>query len=533
MAGYGQDSDSLAKGKGSGPWAKGLSVQFFHAVDPADHTAALVSPGAYRSGRPLLLQSHGWLDGTLTEQFDPTKLDANDPKSWPLVAPHQELHFLNRACKRPSGSMDARRVLHIRKPSTAVPELSVTFVRWNGEVSKKEEEPNDGDWGRYGAPTSDEYMTALVEKGILAHPKLAGKDTRSFELFHLLVASSRDVSNINSFVPHFARLLKGKRQTCFWMVWPGEWMDFDDPDYACYIARQPLFGAMRACEAGGLRSGFPHTADLYELITSKTWMATLSLDPFVRLPAGTLVTKESVVLDAKAAAENALNTLEHIRQMNPFVVGPDEPAAPSEVNKGGIRKGVVKVGFSWENRFVLTFSDLEQLQRQLTQMMNQEGCYTSHCLVQEWVDFDFEMRLYFLPPQGKEWAPGAVLEPARIECNGWGEFPNPEHQVLGQSNGSFSKLPETTCIKKWEGDTEAWEAAKKQAVEMSQRLLAWLRTASSQAVPMVRLDFMAKRIGPGKARLHFGEYCEMGACCLGWQDGPPTIWRAALDAALK
>jgi len=30
----------------------------------------------------------------------------------------------------------------------------------------------------------------------------------------------------------------------------------------------------------------------------------------------------------------------------------------------------------------------------------------------------------------------------------------------------------------------------------------------------------------------FGEYCEMGACCLKWEEGPPKIWRAALDFAL-
>ena len=37
---------------------------------------------------------------------------------------------------------------------------------------------------------------------------------------------------------------------------------------------------------------------------------------------------------------------------------------------------------------------------------------------------------------------------------------------------------------------------------------------------------------PSPKQVVFGEYCEMGACCLKWEDGPPQIWRAALDFAL-
>ncbi|CAK0825114.1 unnamed protein product, partial [Prorocentrum cordatum] len=35
------------------------------------------------------------------------------------------------------------------------------------------------------------------------------------------------------------------------------------------------------------------------------------------------------------------------------------------------------------------------------------------------------------------------------------------------------------------------------------------------------------------AQVVFGEYCEMGACCLKWEEGPPLIWQAALDRALE
>lgn len=260
-------------------------------------------------------------------------------------------------------------------------------------------------------------------------------------------------------------------------------------------------------------------------------MATLSVHPGAHLPAAVMICKSDIVADVGAAAKNALASLEHIRRINPFPVGPGEPPAPSVVNADGVRKGVVKLGWSWENRFVLSFVGAKQLERRLAEMMVVQGCTASHCIVQEWVDFDFEMRFYLLPPA--DWAsrPGARVEPTRIECNEWGQ--RDETRPAGESHASFRKLDEGMLLERWEHDEEAWVHAKEQAVELSQLLLAWLRAANGRPVPMIRMDFMLKRLGPGRARVVFGEYCEMGACCLGWKTGPPTIWQAALSAALR
>merc|ERR1712107_923361 len=85
----------------------------------------------------------------------------------------------------------------------------------------------------------------------------------------------------------------------------------------------------------------------------------------------------------------------------------------------------------------------------------------------------------------------------------------------------------------WHNDAKAWESSRQQAVKVSQCCLEWLFKQTNEPVPMIRLDFMLRHIGPGKARVVFGEYCEMGACCLGWADGPRMVWRAAVDGAQK
>jgi len=310
---------------------------------------------------------------------------------------------------------------------------------------------------------------------------------------------------------------------------PAEWEDCRGSDYAAYIGRHSFFGAMRACESVGIRTGFPHPADQYEQITSKEWMATLSLQPKAMLPAAAMVSKANILCDPKRAAKTALDALTYIRSANPFPIEDGGQAAPSVVNKDGARstfKGVVKLGWSWEARYVSIFKGEEDLGAKLTKMVTEPGCQASSAIVQEWVDFDFEMRLYFLPPH--DWTPATKLQPTRIQCNAWsGSMENGERR-------NFHRLSKELVLKDyWKDDEEAWKSAKKQAVNVSQDLIAWLLLNNADPVPFIRMDFMLLRLGPGKARVVFGEYCEMGACCLGWEEGPPTVWRAALDAALR
>jgi len=511
---------------------QGTAIQFFHAADPAKRGAPLVRPSsAVVFDKLWLLQSHGWFPGTLQAGFDTAALDLDNQATWPLVLPSPDIRLLDKGSK--PAHAGPRRVCLIREPSNKeAPLLSIVFIRWGGEYSSwmDEQEANDGDWGRYGSPPSDGYMAAVVEEGILQHPRLvSSKDRRDFEIFQLFVDSSKAMWDVANGAPLLAKALRGRKRACFWMLWPAEWRDTGDPDFACYVERNALFGAMRACEVAGLRSAFPHPADQFEVITSKSWMATMSVHPGAHLPAATLVGKHAVVTDPEATAKRALAALEHIRSLCPFEVLPGEPPAPSVANKDGVRKGVVKLGWSWENRFVLTFNNIAQLQSRLVEMMTIPGCTSSYCIVQEWVDFDFEMRQYFLPPGVL--VPGERVEPKRIECNAWGE--RDEAGGPGSCRASFSKLSETQALTRWSQDEKAWASAKQQATDIAQLLIAWLLAVNAELVPMIRLDFMIKRLGPGKARVFFGEYCEMGACCLGWQQGPPTIWRAALDGALR
>lgn len=514
-------------------WPKDSAVQFFHAADPSNLHAQYVCTAAMPGPGPKLLQSHGWLDGTLLKDFSPEDFQPMKKDTWPLILPSPKFRFTDRSSGKAGTVGEQRRVHmhHLRKPAPIDPLLSLVFVRWGGEDAvsgpNDNEESNDGDWGTYGCPASDDYMSAVVRQGLMMHPRLMGEGKQfKFEIFSLFVKDSKGAQAIAGMCHWMESCLKGKKRSTFWMMWPSEWDDFRGSDYAAYIERHAFFGAIRACEQVGIRTGFPHPADQYEMITSKTWMATLSLQPQARLPAATMVSKGNVLSDPKAAAKNSLAMLAYIRSKNPFPVADGEQAAPSVINKNGVVKGVVKLGWSWEARFIKIFNSEEDLGMKLTEILTEPGCRAGQAIVQEWVDFDFEMRLYFIPPD--DWSPPKRLEPTRIECNAWsGSMENGERR-------NFHKLTkETVLADYWKQDEEAYNSARKQAIETSQFLIAWLLLNNAEPVPYIRLDFMLLRLGPGKARVIFGEYCEMGACSLGWEEGPPTLWKAALDSALK
>lgn len=513
-------------------WKKGSEVQWFMAADPLYNQALYVSPTPVAPLGPHLLQSHGWFDGTLLEDFDPKSFVHLKKETWPCIEPSKDLVFMDRKHCKPV-QQNQRRIQpeFLRQPVAKKPLLSVVFIRWGGEDAVPEkhdsEESNDGDWGVYGCPASNGYMSAVVKEGLMRHPRLNSATTKhKFEVFSLFVKHSEDVRAIGPMTHYLKAALRGKKTATFWMLWPAEWIDCRGSDYAAYIERRSLFTAMRACEEVGLRTAFPHPADQYEHITSKSWMATLSMQKEARLPAAVMVSKANVLANVKRAAKTAMAGLKYVRSQNPYVAGEGETASPSEVNKDGVFKGVVKLGWSWEARYVKIFKGEEDLAAKLADTFSEQGCLASTAVVQEWVDFDYEMRLYFLPPD--DWDPSKRLEPTRIECNAWsGTMDNGERR-------NFHKLnKEKILAEYWKDDEKAYESAKEQAISTAQFLLGWLLLNDAAPVPMIRMDFMLLRTGPAKARIFFGEYCEMGACCLGWQEGPPTIWRAAIDNALR
>eukprot|EP00928_Gymnodinium_smaydae_P081871 TRINITY_DN65309_c0_g1_i1.p1 TRINITY_DN65309_c0_g1~~TRINITY_DN65309_c0_g1_i1.p1 ORF type:complete len:555 (+),score=136.58 TRINITY_DN65309_c0_g1_i1:78-1742(+) len=522
--------------------ATGSAVEFFHEVDLTDKAAPFVlrqadsEPGAPAAQPPpRLLQSHGWLAGDLvagTLEEAAARYANGNPATWAEVVPSTSLTFVDRYGRPVAVPSLKVPIERLRTPAAAKPRLSVVFARWGGKHRVGEdyevEDEGDGGWGGYGCIPSDWYIAGVVEKGLMAHPTIGkaggGGSSNDFEVLSLFLGSTAQVKRVVQDAPVLRTLAKGDSAATFWMLWPADWeADWNTTGYEGYVERRSLFSSMAACEAAGFRTSFPHPAKLYEHITSKSWMATLSAEQKARLPAGVLVSRKDVNMDAKAAAKNAIAALQDIRAGSVF----HAQGGPSAINRSGsgVQKGVCKLGWSWEAKHVWFWTGEQKLAECLRAMVHLPGWLGENCIVQEWVDFDFELRLFFFPPAG--WAPPAPLQPLHHEYTAWNT------STTDHSPGAFLKFSEERCLKTWSQDNDALASAKAQAIEAAQFLIGNLMQHHPEPVPMIRMDFMLKRLGPGKAQVVFGEYCEMGACCLKWEDGPPTVWRAALDYAMR
>ena len=510
-----------------------VAVQFFLDGDLTVKSTPFIARQSVGM-RLQLRQSHGWIDGWLDAaslEDARERYSAENKHSWPRVCPDEKYALVDRHGNALPTPQLCLRIEDIREIDTVVqPLMSVLFVRWGGAHRMGEGcEPADedtGGWGEFGSPPSDWYMEAVVRKGLMKHTTLGGAE-RSCEVVSLFISSDADLRSVAAEAQEVAGLLRGRKASSWWMLWPADFpADWDSDDYVGYVPRVCMFEGQRALErTNRVKSAFPHPADLWEYITGKRWMATLAPQAeMMRLPACVVVSREEVLLGAEVAARAAVCGLEALRRANSGLPWFFETGGPAIVNSRGLTKGVVKLGWSWEAKYVWFWQGEAQLARYLADAMLLPGCTADGVLVQEWVDFDFELRLFYLPK--RDWAPGAPLRPTHHEYTAW-------RNTLGEdSPGKFLKPTEAEALRWFHGDEAALASAHAQAIAASQPLIAELLTKHNEPVPMIRMDWMVKRRRNGEAQVVFGEYCEMGACCLKWEAGPPKIWRAALDFAL-
>merc|ERR1712232_274904 len=95
---------------------------------------------------------------------------------------------------------------------------------------------------------------------------------------------------------------------------------------------------------------------------------------------------------AAANAIRALANLSHTRaSWSGQMTQQSKPASP-------ISKGVAKLGYSWEAMDVQVWSNPSELETSLGNLAHQPGSLVDLVLVQEWVDFDVEMRHFIVEP---------------------------------------------------------------------------------------------------------------------------------------
>jgi len=444
------------------------------------------------------------------------------------------------------------------------PKLSLYCVRWGGKKKVGAVQEGLGGWGAVGSNPSDPFMNTLLTQ----YP-MEVLDGPNYEIITTFIQSTHELRddregiNATSVLAHMHP--KSEYRAGLYFLWPIAFLD--GHQFPGYVNRQDMISLMARMEGQGIVSRFPHHSHLYTVLASKEWTSSWCMVPGLNVPLTTKVPRslcmEKGFRFAAVSAITALNDLNYARNhvfghngygfngtgekcSNP---GPKEAALQPEqlgekvrldhpqkfaFDKPHITKGVAKLGFSWEALDVRHWDSPDCLAEQLESLIVQPGNKADTVHVQEFVDIDVEMRHFVVLPKYC----GRKVD--NLEGREESTLPNIEKVVYTCYESSdenhfsdFNRFDRETCVKnRFKGDDSALADAEAKAKELIGRLLIALRGESCEMPPVLRFDILAKRTGPGKAKVAIGEITELGACFLGWSDGPRTCFKALIRSCL-
>jgi len=496
----------------------GETVDVFHRYNQDPNGYFMVQHGAQGMIHPSIGKTDGWTQAIVSEAWDISHYDKDNFQTWPQIR-WTHPRWYNRRGHRLDVSrpdMTTQRVTpeQVRQqgaPSEAQqrPTLTLFHVRWGGEQAVNPVTEGQGGWGQIGSTPSDNYINQWENT-------IFSTMGPNYEIFSAFIQGSDELSRIP---PALVRtMMSGKYVGSLYFLWPIIFQD--GHNYPAYVNSESLLGLMLQMEASGIPTRFPHHSHLYRVFASKEWTAQMCLHPLLNVPLTTKVSRQAITLDCEKAAEKALEALQHLAKTR------TEWAAPLAQEKGApaVTKGVAKLGWSWEAMDVRSWTSKQALSHSLTDLAEQPGSFMEFVFVQEWVDFDVEMRHFIVEA---DLSKPATLKPKKIIYT----------VFKSKDSGSFrdfDRFDRKDCLKTcFQNDDAALADAEAQSQVLMERWLRWLQAQSHELPVVIRFDILAKRTGPGKAKVMTGELTELGGCFLGWPEGPQVVMGAMLRSCLK
>lgn len=467
---------------------------------------------------PSVGRTDGWTGAKVSEAWDVQYYNPQDYNTWVQIQWTHPSWYNRRGHKLDVKvpSMVTQRVMpeQIRqrtKTSEAqqTPKLSLLHVRWGGNQTVNPVTEGAGGWGQIGSTPSDNYINGW-EDSIF---KALGP---TYEIVSAFIQSSDELSKL---CPALLRqLLRGQHVGALYFMWPIAFQDGHETP--AYVQREKLIELMVHVEAAGIQTRFPHQSHLYKVFASKEWTAQMCLHPLLNVPLTTQVSRQAFTNDPAKAAVTAIKALNHLAEARSAwnaQLGQPEKARQ-------VTQGVAKLGWSWEAMDVTAWKNKQELETALHQLGEQPGSLVDLVFVQEWVDFDVEMRHFIVEADlanPQSWKPKQIVYTV-FKSKEEGSFRN------------FDRYDRATCLKTcFKSDDAALADAERQAEELIGRWLFWLNAQTHEMPTVVRFDIMAKRLGPGRAAVTTGELTELGGCFLGWPQGPKVVFGAMLRSCFR
>jgi len=512
-------------GKGKGGRGPQITVTSLHAGDNVEvFHRYCQDPNGYfmvqhrSSGilHPSVGKTDGWTTARVNENWDVQYYNPADYKTWVEIQWTHPVWYNRRGHRLEvnNPSMVTQRVMpeQLRKSKAQTepqrPQLSLLHLRWGGEQTVNPVVEGAGGWGQTGSNPSDNYINTWEDVVF----RTLGPN---YEIISAFIQNSEELGKL---APALLRhLLTGHHVAACYFLWPISFQD--GHEFPAYVQKERLLELMVQMEAAGVPSRFPHESHLYKIFASKEWTAQMCLHPLLHVPLTTMVPRQAVASDPGKAAADAMIALKNLAEARSAWNG-----QLGQAERPYMAKGVVKLGWSWEAMDVQAWKSKPELERALTSLIEQPGSLVDQVFVQEWVDFEVEMRHFLVDVDLKDrstWKPKHIV---------YTVFKSKEDGCFRNFDKYDAKTATAMCF---HNDAAAMADAQSQAEELISRWLSWLQAQTHTMPCVVRFDIMAHRLGPGKAAVMTGELTELGGCFLGWPEGPQVVFNAMLRACFR
>lgn len=467
---------------------------------------------------PSVGLTDGWTTAVVSEEWDISSYQASDFNTWPKIEWSHPTWYNRRGIKLnvAQKSMVTQRVRadQIRQvgescEADAQPKLTLVHLRWGGATPVNAVTEGAGGWGQIGSTPSDNYINGWENTVYQAMGP-------TYEVISVFFQSSQELLRICPAL--LKKMARGKHIGAFYFMWPINYSD--GHNFPAYVDKERELRLMVEMEGCAIPTRFPHHSNLYKTFASKEWPAQMCLHPLLKVPLTTQVSKYAIACDPAKAAHNANLALQSLAQArSQWTQECGMPSPPTQVNRG-----VAKLGWSWEAMDVRAWTNMWELEHALVPLAQQPDSNVDMVFVQEWVDFDVEIRHFIVEPDLDD--PESLKPKKRI----YTVFKSKDAGCFRE----FDRYDRNNCVREtFQNDDAALADAERQADELISRWVQWLQGISHELPTVVRFDILAKRTGPGKASIATGELTELGGCFLGWEQGPETVFGAMLRSCFK
>ena len=472
---------------------KGASVRAFFEMNKHPHGYRFVRLYDNLRGEnlPTIGLSAGWVPATVAEEYNGTgdvlvKLHGSfdDPYS-PEGGPVTDLVW----------RVHSDLVLERRLPAVTI-DLSLVVVRWK-------------DYWQYkvGSRTHNVLNEDLIKDVLDGHGSFKESfGTRgNYEVFTIFAKTSEHLNAIE--MSDLSSCFRGRQKAALYFLWPTQKKVLEDNGMVAASALQAL---MQRMEAENIKTCWPHPAELYFDLVSKSWVARQCQHLDFKLPPTTLVKKEEFQpgeeASQAAAAIERLQELSRLRGQTPR-------------SKEDYR-GVVKLGYSWMGQAVIPFLGEASLKKALAKLL--EGASPdAHCLVQERVEgVRCEMRAFCCQDlvNGNYAMKLVIMKMKAPHLQTWdATFCLTDYATM---------TPEELAVQSFAGDRSVVEAIQVEVRRLANLWLDWFQERHSPP-QVIRLDFLIstprKDAQPVPFQVHTCELTECGGSTCGLQVRPRTV----------